>query len=70
MERLGQDFKNIDNTINDIYDEFKNLLIKDIRQAIRNGSMGIYGKTFTLSTQEVCFWIREYLKTKKTNLGI
>lgn len=31
-----------------------------ILKAIRNGSLGRYGKTFKLSTQEICIWIREY----------
>jgi len=68
MDRLGMDFKNIDNTISDLIIEFKGVPLKDIREAIRNGSLGKYGKTYRLSTQEVCVWIREYLKTKKPSL--
>lgn len=68
MERLRMDFQSIDETIIDLLDEFKHVRLKDIREALRNGSLGKYGKTYRLSTQEVCVWIREHLKTKKTNL--
>jgi len=70
MERVGQDFNNIDETVKDLSNEFKHLKINQFREAIRNGSLGMYGKTFKLSTQEVCYWIREYLKSRKSSLGI
>lgn len=62
MDRLGMDFKNIDNTTSDLYLEFKSMPLKEIREALRLGSLGKYGRTYKLSTQEVCFWIREYQK--------
>jgi hypothetical protein len=37
-----------------------------IRQALRNGGLGKYGRTYKLSTQEVCYWIREHIKPIKT----
>jgi hypothetical protein len=36
-----------------------------IRQALRNGGLGKYGRTYKLSTQEVCYWIREHIKPIK-----
>jgi hypothetical protein len=50
--------------VQDILSEFPRISNDDFTLAIRNGSLGKYGKTYKLSTQEVCFWIREYLKEK------
>lgn len=47
----------------DIYSEFKTLDSDLIITALRNGSLGKYGKTYKLNVQEICIWIREYLKT-------
>lgn len=68
MERLKMDFDSIDETINDLLDEFKHVTIKDIREALRGGGLGKYGRTYKLSTQEISIWIREYLKSKKSKL--
>jgi hypothetical protein len=70
MHRLGMDFKDITMTSNDIVTEFNFMSLKQIREALRNGSLGKYGRTYKLSTQEVCFWIREYLKANKNKLGL
>lgn len=64
MDRVGMDFKDINNTIEDIRAEFKYLTLKQIREALRNGSLGLYGNTFRLSTQEVCIWIRKHTQIK------
>jgi hypothetical protein len=39
-------------------------ILKEINEAIRLGSLGKYGRTYKLNTQEVCMWIHEYLKSK------
>ena len=70
MQRTEMELKNIDETIEDIYSEFKNISLKEIKTAIRNGSLAKYGRSYRLSTQEVCYWIREYLKENKNKLGI
>lgn len=70
MERLSMDLKDINFTAADIISEFNYMTLKQIREALRNGSLGKYGRTYKLSTQEVCFWIREYLKVNKNKLGI
>ena len=62
------DFDSIDETINDLLDEFKHVTIKDIRESLRGGGFGKYGRTYKLSTQEISIWIREYLKSKKSKL--
>lgn len=67
MERLEMDFKNIDNTSEDIYLEFSFMKLENVFEALRNGSLGKYGKTFKLTTQEVCVWIRQYLNDKNKN---
>jgi hypothetical protein len=51
----------IDGMVKDIAEEFKHLPISRVQKAIRNGSLGMYGKTFGhVSTQEICIWIRKY----------
>jgi len=62
MGRLNQDLKNIDDTIEDICTEFPRLKIKDLKEILRLGALAQYGRTYKLSTQEICFWIREYYK--------
>ena len=64
MQRTEMELKNIEETIEDIATEFRHLTISEIKLALRNGSLAKYGRTYKLSTQEVCFWIREYVKEK------
>jgi hypothetical protein len=51
--------------IKDVLDEFNRLDTLTIRQTLRNGGLGKYGRTYKLSTQEVCYWIREHIKPIK-----
>jgi hypothetical protein len=67
MERTGLEFLNIDSTINDIISEFEYTNLFEIIESLRLGSLGKYGRSFKLSTQEVCYWIREYKKAKNQN---
>jgi hypothetical protein len=50
--------------INDVLTEFPRVSEDTFIKAIRNGSLGKYGKTYKLSTQDVCVWVREYRKSK------
>jgi hypothetical protein len=68
MQRLDSSFANIDLTAIDILQEFPNVKLPEIFEALRLGSLAKYGRTYKLTTQEVVLWIREYLKTKKSNL--
>lgn len=65
FERTRSEPFKIDGMISDILTEFPRLSSEKITEAIRNGSLGKYGRTFRLSTQEVCFWIREHIKPIK-----
>ena len=67
FERTNLPVFDIDNLSNDILKEFENKDINLITSAIRNGSLGVYGRTYRMSTQEVCIWVREYLKTNKVS---
>lgn len=67
MERIGMELTNIDSTIYDISTEFSFLSVEKIQIAIRCGALGKYGRTYKMTTQEVCYWIREYIKSKDTN---
>lgn len=62
FERTNTEVINIEKMSFDIISEFKNLSDLDFKKAIRNGGLGKYGRTYKLSTQEICIWIREYLK--------
>jgi hypothetical protein len=64
IERTKTEPFNIQPMAQDILSEFPKISNDEFTLAIRNGSLGKYGKTYKLSTQEVCFWIREYLKEK------
>lgn len=70
MQRLDMQFLNIDYTVNDILTEFDYMKFSDVIIAIRRGSLGAYGRSYKLSTQEVCYWIKEYNNSKKNRLGI
>ena len=49
----------IDNTANDVVNEFKHLSIEQIQLAIKKGALGYAGETYgRLSTQTICIWIR------------
>lgn len=65
FERTGTDPYNIDGMINDIFSEFPHLTEEQIKKALRNGGLGVYGKTYKLTTQEVCIWIRTYYEENR-----
>lgn len=65
MERTGSTDLIINSTLQDVIKEFPLMTEDRIIEAIKKGSLGAYGKTYKLTTQEICIWIREYLKTKK-----
>lgn len=52
--------KVIDSMVEDIFSEFPKLNEDQIKKALRNGGLGMYGKTYKLTTQELCIWIRRY----------
>ena len=64
FERTNTAPFNLDKLVSDVLSEFPRVSNEDITLALRSGSLGKYGRTFKLSTQEVCFWIREYQKSK------
>lgn len=67
FERTGTEPNNLDLMIRDITTEFNNLTVEHLTQAIRNGGLGKYGRTYKLTTQEVCVWIRSYLLELQKN---
>lgn len=62
FDRTGTEPRDTENMANDIANEFTQVSNSDIAKAIKNGGLGLYGKTYKLTIQEVCIWIREYLK--------
>lgn len=54
------DMNDLDLMVSNVASEFKTLTHDHIIKAIRNGSLGKYGKTYKLCTQEVCIWVRTY----------
>lgn len=65
FERTNLPVFNLDNLTTDVLREFEGKDIYIITKAIKNGSLGLYGRTYRMSTQEVCIWIREFLKSYK-----
>lgn len=68
IQRLDMQFNDIDKTSKDIYEEFQNSSLDTIRESIRKGSLGYYGRTFKLSTQEVCIWINQNIVSKRQKM--
>jgi hypothetical protein len=64
FERTLTDIYPIDNMVKDILSEFPKLKDEDFTHALRNGGLGKYGRCYKLSTTEICYWIREYVKEK------
>lgn len=67
FDRTNTSARNIDGIVIDILKEFPDITDDEITNALRNGSLGKYGKTYKLSTQEMCCWIRNYRDDKKIN---
>lgn len=67
FERTKTETFDVTGLIQDVLSEFPKLSGVDFILALRNGSLGMYGRTFKLSTQEICFWVREYIKSKNAN---
>ena len=65
FERTKSDPFDVSALIKDVLTEFPKLDINVIITALRNGGLGKYGRTYKLSTQEVCYWIREHIKPIK-----
>lgn len=49
------------NIFNDVVEAFPTITIDEFTKALKNGGLGMYGKTYKLTSQEVCIWIRNYL---------
>lgn len=62
IERVGSEPFNIENMVKDVVGEFPRMKEETLIKAIRNGALGKYGRTYKMTTQEVCIWIREYIK--------
>ena len=67
-ERVQLNLNNLKQTATDIYNEFGLVTLKIITEALRQGSLGAYGKSYKLNTQEICIWIREYRNSKKQTM--
>ena len=67
FERTKTEPFDVTGLVQDVLSEFPKLGGTDFILALRNGSLGMYGRTFKLSTQEICFWIREFIKSKNAN---
>lgn len=63
FNRTGTEFdKELANSMYfDIADAFPDLTLDEFTKALKNGGLGVYGKTYKLTIQEVCIWVRNYL---------
>jgi len=66
MSRTQFELLNLDDTCKLIKNEFRFLSLREVRQAITKGTAGEYGRSYKLSTQEVCYWIHQYVKEKNS----
>jgi hypothetical protein len=62
MKRLDDKTLDIKLTTEAIFETFSRMPLENIKLAIKNGSTGKYGRTYKLTTQEVCYWIREFIE--------
>lgn len=67
MRRTSTTELDIENTVQDIISEFYHIPQEKIIKAIRVGSLGRYGLTYKLTTQQICIWIREFIKEEIKN---
>lgn len=70
FERTQTEPYNLDSMINDVLTEFPKYGTETFKNAIRKGSLGAYGLNYKVTTQVVCHWIREYVKSQNNRLGI
>jgi hypothetical protein len=54
--------ESIDLITSNITEEYGELPIETIKEALKKGGRGKYGRTYLLSVQEVCIWIDQHLK--------
>ena len=52
----------------DITQNFKHLDLSFLLEAINEGGLGKYGRSYRFSVQEVCLWIYSKLKIKETEI--
>ena len=65
FQRINVPSERVIDIVNDIKLCFPDVNNNDIIEAIKRGSLGEFGQTYRMSTQAVCIWIREYLKSIK-----
>jgi len=65
FERTGlviNSMASIQNICHDLKSVFPNIKEENIIAAIKEGALGAYGRTYRMSSQEICIWVRSYLK--------
>jgi hypothetical protein len=69
-ERVDLRLKYHHSTAADLLAEFGDQLTKnEFREALWNGSMGYYGRTHRLSTQELFIWVQQYVNDKQVTIN-
>ncbi len=48
-----------------IIDTFPSVEPKKLLEGIKNGYTGMYGRTYKMTVQEICLWIRCHIEGKK-----
>ena len=67
MERTGTEFLDIKKTSVDIINSFPDVKIEMIVDAMKRGGLGEFGRTYKLTIQEICIWIRSVEGEKRRN---
>jgi len=64
FERVGLMPEHISNISNDLKSAFPTAKDEIIIEVIKEGALGAYGRTYRMSSQEICIWVRGYLKIR------
>lgn len=67
FDRLSVEPKSIDDLVDDIRGCYPDTKTNEITEAIKNGAMGMYGRTYRFSFQEVSIWIMEHKKNNNNS---
>ena len=64
FERVNILPENVISIANDVRLAFPKYTTDELTTAIRKGSFGEFGRTYRMSTQEICIWVREHVGYK------
>ena len=64
FQRVNVEPVKVSEIAEDVKKAFPKCTENELIEAIRRGALGEFGRTYRMSTQEVCIWIREHVGHK------